>query len=63
MAVLYRHSVSRIRTEEFLNLPFVADNLSKKDQSRIINFIDQLNLVCASTIHREKKLSHFDLKS
>ena len=38
-------------------------NLSKKDQSRIINFIDQLNLVYASTIHREKKLSHFDLIS
>ena len=26
-----------------MNLPFVADNLSKKDQSRIINLIDQMN--------------------
>ena len=49
--------------QEFLNLPFLADNLSKKDQSRLINFIDQLKLVYASTIHREKELSHFDLKS
>ena len=30
-------------------------------RSRIINLIDQVNLVYASTIHREKNLSHFDL--
>ena len=41
---------------------FCGRQLIKKDQSRIINFIDQLNLVYAITIHREKKLSHFDIK-
>ena len=60
------HSVSRIRTEGknfWIYLLLQIFYQKKKDQSRIINFIDHLNLVYASTIHREKKLSHFDPKS
>ena len=37
VAIPYQGFVRKAR------LPFVADNLSKRDQSRIINFIDQMN--------------------
>ena len=60
------HPVSRIHTEgKKFEFTFCGRHAiyQKKDQSRLINFIDQLNPVCASTIHREKKLRHFDLKS
>ena len=61
---LSSHSVSKIRTEgRNFEFTFCGRQFIKKVQSRTINFIDQLNLVYASTIHREKKLSHFDLKS
>ena len=36
------------------NLPFVADNLSKKDQSRIINFIDQMNGIQVTNFHNSR---------
>ena len=32
-------------------LPFVADNLLKKDQSRIIKFIDQMNGIQVTNFH------------
>ena len=37
--------------QEIFNLPFVADNLSKKYQSRIINFIDQMNGIQVTNFH------------
>ena len=37
--------------QEFFNLPFVTDNLSEKDQSRIINFIDQMNGIQVTNFH------------
>ena len=37
--------------QEFFNLPFVTDNLSKKDQSRIIKFIDQMNGIKVTNFH------------
>ena len=37
--------------QEFFNLPFVTDNLLKKDQSRIIKFIDQMNGIQVINFH------------
>ena len=37
--------------QEIFNLPFVADNLSKKYQFRIINFIDQMNGIQVTNFH------------
>ena len=37
--------------QEFLNLPFVADNLLKYDQSRIIKFIDRMNGIQVTNFH------------
>ena len=37
--------------QEFFNLPFVADNLLKTDQSRIIKFIDQMNGIQVTNFH------------
>ena len=37
--------------QEFFNLPLVADNLLKKDQSRKIKFIDQMNGIQVTYFH------------
>ena len=37
--------------QEFFNLPFVADNLLEKDQSRIIIIIDHVNGIQVTNFH------------
>ena len=51
VAIPYQGFVRKARIFEFT---VCGRQFIKKDQFRIIHFIDQLNLVYASTMHREK---------